>query len=293
MKRVFGATCSLALCCGWLIVPAAADIFSIDRASPSARQFHQAHLLSPGPLVHVLYGNLGLKDPDDLDALSQGLDVVRFEKCPDIIYFSVDRPSSLPPSDTYVTVKHKGGVMWCPVGFNDLDVPAVQFGLDPRDDNLDAYSMEEFDYSFNLIHDVDVYFSVDAKSPSWPSGADILVAPPGRPFQVFKPFGTMGLMPEDDIDALALTIGSRVDPPQADRAYFSLARGSPTLKTLGASPADVFYTLFDGKSRIAYKAALLGLRAEDNVDALETNPVPEPSSMLLLVAGVVVAGRRR
>jgi len=285
-------------------MPAPADIFSVDRFSVSA---DPADLLVPGPFVHVWRANLGLNPApfvDDVDALSQGLDVVTFEHCPDIIYFSVDRQSMGVPGtpvrwqwqgnvqgpDTFVTV-NGNGVMWAPVGFNALDVPAVQFGLLPCEDNLDAYSMEEFDYDQDWSQDVPVFFSLDAASPSLGglSPADILVSQVPGVFGVFQPFQSMGLLADDDLDALALNTGVAGLP----RAYFSLAPGSPSLAIWGASAADVFYTAFGGASVVAYPAVSLGLLFDDNVDALETNAwVPEPSAVLLLIAAVAFVRRR-
>ena len=93
----------------------------------------------------------------------------------------------------------------------------------------------------------------------------------------------MGLLEGDDLDALALfnPTGELGDA----HAYFSLAPGSPTLTSWGASPADVFYTDFSGASSsyVVFTAADLGLLPTDNVDALETNAVPEPGTLLLMV----------
>jgi len=290
-------------------MPAPADVFSVDRFSVSA---DPADLLVPGPFVHVWRNNLGLNPApfvDDVDALSQGFDVVTFEQCPDIIYFSVDRQSMGVPGtpvrwqwqgnvqgpDTFVTV-NGNGVMWPPVGFNALDVPAGQFGLLPCEDNLDAYSMEEFDYNQDKIQDTWVYFSLDAASPSLGglSPADILVSdayPNHGSFRVYADHLSMGLLADDDIDALALLTEHLGLPPGA---YFSLAPGSPSLAVWGASAADVFYSAFGGASVVAYPAVSLGLLFDDNVDALETNAwVPEPSGLLLLMAAVAFARRRR
>ena len=292
MRGALRVTLVAAVVCGWAAMPAPADIFSVDRFSVSA---DPADLLVPGPFVHVWRVNLGLNPApfvDDVDALSQGLDAVTFEHCGDIIHFSVDRWSSLgpmAPSDTYVTVNQ--GVMWVPVGFHALDVPAVQFGLLPREDNLDAYSMEEFDYDQDRSQDVPVFFSLDAASPSLGglSPADILVSQVPGIFSVFQPFQNMGLLADDDLDALALNTGVAGLP----RAYFSLAPGSPSLALSGASAADVFYTAFGGGSVVAYPAGWLGLLPDDNVDALETNAwVPEPSALLLLMAAVPFVRRR-
>ena len=124
-------------------------------------------------------------------------------------------------------------------------------------------------------------------------------------YVTFKDAASMGLQVGDDIDALALNAIPYLFSGSAmgNQAYFSLAPGSPTL--LGAdglpgtaddlSAADIFYTDFTGGSALVYSADSLGLLFEDDLDALETNAVPEPVSMLLLAAGGIIfaVGRRR
>jgi hypothetical protein len=71
--------------------------------------------------------------------------------------------------------------------------------------------------------------------------------------------------PNDDDDMDALAWGTAIPDPDI---YFSLAPSSPTLATLGASPADILVTRI-GETPVIYRsAASLGLRAGDNIDGL-------------------------
>jgi hypothetical protein len=81
---------------------------------------------------------------------------------------------------------------------------------------------------------------------------------------------------------------------------FSLAPGSPSLgifdNFLGRflSPADVFITDFDGTFAMYATAESLGLNpATDNIDGLDSAPVPEPVGGLVLAALAVMGMRRR
>lgn len=309
-------TVGVCVCTVLLVGAARADIFSVDQGARN----DPADLLSAGPTIHVPKVNLGLVAGDNVDALSQGLDVITEN---DIIYFSVDQNAlgivgpftpldvagqaglGQVAGDIFVTANSLG-IQSAPVGLNYLDVNQHEFGLLPfgpggfplepnvgEQENLDAYSMEEFDYTGDGMQDVSVYFSLTAGSPTLGGGlspADILVASPVGVLSVAYTSTAAGLGPGDDIDALALEIlGGGAE------AYFSLAPGSPTLAAMGASPADVFYTPLTGAPPIvAYAAVTLGLDPADNLDALETNAIPEPTTILLLaLAGLGVLRRRR
>lgn len=305
------------------------ETFSID-GPPSLQD--QADLLNPGMSVQVPKANLGLGPNDQLDALSAGVDAVHESN---IVYFSVDRASiglagPLSPldvsgqaalnqqaGDVFVTTNAQG-VGSNPMGINSLHTNQNFFGLIPvvgslqdntanPQDNLDALCLEEFDLSPlqpDGVQDRDVYFSLGANSPSLGvnSAADILQSPAGGvSFGVFATAGQMGLLPEDDLDALALLDLDGVVTPGLDLALFSLAPGSPTL--LGPdgvfgtaddlSAADLFLTTFNNFSCVRHVAGSLGLLAEDNVDALDVQ-IPEPASMCLFsVGGVLLALCRR
>lgn len=302
--------------------------FSLDKGSPSVLNLgvDPADLLSPGgppPPTQVLAASLGLMLGDELDAVSGGADAVQDSN---ILFFSVDRlsagavPGVMPPwdvlnqallgqqaGDLFVTTDAAG--VWktpVPGGLNYLRDNQHSLGLTPQAlpnvqaqppiDRMDAVAFEEFDLTQDGIHDLNVYFSLDPLSPSLGalSAADILLAPPGMPFGPFAGAGTMGLLPDDDLDALVLLDLGAVGQldPGVDWALFSLAPNSPTLAAMGFSPADIFMTRFQNASVVRYPAADLGLLFDDNVDALEVQ-IPEPACLVLLVTGAAALARRR
>jgi len=112
-----------------------------------------------------------------------------------------------------------------------------------------------------------VYFSLRPGSPSLGgvfSPADILATNGTGGFYPAKHASEIGLIPMgDDIDALFMD--------STGVFHFSLAPGSLTLPTFAlppGSPADIFYWGMGGLVR-AITAAQLGLKVDDNVDALD------------------------
>ena len=297
------------------------DTFSIDEISPSPND--QADLLNPGMGVQVPKINLGLTAGDELDALASGNDAVQLSN---IVFFSVCRNSQgvsggpLTPwdangqailnqqaGDVFVTTNAAGtGVV--PQGINMLSINQSFYGEIPLvspmvdntgnpQDNLDALSFEEFDLDGGGITDRPTFFSLGAGSTSLGGGfsaADILISSAGSgTFSVFATASQMGLVVDDDLDALALLDLDQSGTVSAgDMGLFSLAPGSSTLGSLGASSADVFLTTFNGTSTVRYTAASLGLLFEDNVDAIEVQ-IPEPATLNLLALGGLALIRRR
>jgi hypothetical protein len=296
------------------------DTFSIDAISPSPND--PADLLNPGMVVQVPKINLGLIVGDELDALASGNDAVQLNN---IIYFSVCRSSlGIPgPStpldvngqailnqqagDVFVTIDAVGTAV-VPQGINMLQNNQNYYGEIPLisplvgnvgnlQDNLDAVSLEEYDLNGDQITDRATFFSLAAGSASLGGGvsaADILISSAGSgTFNVFANSSQMGLMVDDDLDALVLLdLDQNGTASVGDMGLFSLAPGSPTLVGLGASSADVFLTTFNGTSAVRYTAASLGLLFEDNVDALEVQ-IPEPATMSLLGIGALALIHRK
>jgi hypothetical protein len=176
-----------------------------------------------------------------------------------------------------------------------------------------------------------VYWSEGRTSP-FPGGgvrpgvspSDILVAVPGGGISTFATPEDMGLlgfltapmMPEnqvyhDDLDALIMYDMDRDGEmdPGVDYALFSLAPGSPSLLGMGSNPAvmpfdidagDVFVTNFQGTFALYAESNELGLNSvkfqfnQDNVDALDVIPIPEPGMVTLVGIGLLgLAGYRR
>jgi len=317
-QRFFQVLAMVALCA--CLAPATfGETFSIDASSPS--QFDQADLLNPGPTVQVPATTLGLIATDELNALSSGNDAVQASN---IVFFSVDRTSQgvangpLNPTDVngqairnqqagdvFVTTNAmETGV--APQGINMLYVRQSFYGLVPvigsmtyntgnPQDNLDAFTFEEFDLNGGGGTNRPTFFSLGAGSASLVGefdAADILISSGGGAFDVFADCTTMGLDAGDDIDALALLDLNRDGMVNTgDAALFSLAAGSTSL---GAnSAADVFITTFSGSNTIKYTAESLGLLETDEVDALDVQIAPEPATMTLLGIGALGLLRRR
>ena len=190
-------------------------------------------------------------------------------------------------------------------------------------DNVDG-----FDFSFvdvapaDGLFDLDSYFTVnpdDAVGLGF-SSADIFDVAAGaasNPLAAYALAGGMGLDSSgagtDSIDALVvfdnnLIGGGGFGGPGAeagiDYALFSLSPGSASLGALGLSASDVFFTDFSGAFALYAGSASVGLvplagaapfGGDDNIDALELEQVPEPSTQLLLGAGLAIltALRRR
>jgi hypothetical protein len=134
---------------------------------------------------------------------------------------------------------------------------------------LEGDPCELVDIGCDGIPDEPVYFSLKPGSPSldWLGAqpGDILVSSGNMLPNLWASASELGLASDDVIDALCLREDGDLAFTLADRVLFSLAPGSPTLATIGASPADV---LRPSAARIAYRATALGLEAADDVDAL-------------------------
>jgi hypothetical protein len=281
--------------------------FSIDPASPSVNgSITPDDLLRKGPVVHTPGTALGLADDffggffDNLDALSFGRDPIL-----NPLFFSVDRVAvGLPFTDVHNQaqpgVASAAGDVYVTVpGGNRLVVNETELGLVAGffGDDLDALDIDRNPGRT-------AYFSIDAVSATNGFGAggladDILASDGGGSFGVFcEGLTQIGLSPGDDLDALVLDAGQKV-------ALFSLTTFSPsTFTTSGSSyvpglkgslsPADVLMTRCDGQFSLWAPAAALGLRADDELDALDTTvAVPEPAAFSLLAAGLLARLLRR
>jgi hypothetical protein len=289
-----------------------ADVFSVDYESTlNASSLYGFSNGNPPitPSVHVPGAVFPLLLGDDLDAVSNGFDAVTKH---DALFFSVDRTSQGLPgsavaaqallyqqaSDIFVTSTSNQRTYTTPQGQNALHMNQDNLALQPLIDetipntgaqeNLDAYSRDDLDLNGDRYPDIQVFFSLAAGSPSLSSpygatAADILAYNPYSGMTGIAFTSTqLGLQATDDLDALAMYAVTTLTCKPA--AYFSLAPNSPTLIAGGYSPADIFYTTFDGTFARVYTAAQLGLLETDNVDALETNAysVPEPTTIAML-----------
>lgn len=284
--------------------------FSIDVVSPSTDgDITPDDILAPAPEVAVQGSDFGLRDDfflgdyDDLNALSFGRDPILGP-----LYFSVDRVSvGLPGSDVNDLAQPgveaaSGSVFISELdGTNKLAILDHSLGLQGGffGDDLDAMEIDTRDYQF-------IYFSIDFLSASngfglLPFANDIFI----DVFDPFNPFAFgelhMGLLAEDDIDALVLwdIIDPGVLTPGRDKALFSLSPFSPSTFTGSGleyvpgvpghlSPADILFTDFTGTYSLWASAWNLGLDPWDNVNAIDT--VPEPSTLVLLGSAIAIMG---
>jgi hypothetical protein len=184
-------------------------------------------------------------------------------------------------------------------------------------DDMDALELTPIDLNWDNVHDTSIYFSLDPLSPGSVGGpAAVHVSAPLIPwFGLFAAAGTLGLVPADDVDALAVWDGGAIGQcePGIDFALFSLERGSRFLYGPDALPntpddfsaADIFVTDFSGVNALFLPAGAIGMLFHDNVDALDVeiwtdttsieafDEIPEPTTMALLVLGGFAVLRRK
>ena len=123
-----------------------------------------------------------------------------------------------------------------------------------------------------------LYFSVDPGTAAGPYGgasaADVFTGAgpgyslPGGVPPVYATAAALGLAAADDINGLHYMEDGAPGSSAGDMVYFSLAPGSPELGVLGASPADILLTSPGGAPVVAFAAALIGLLATDDLNAL-------------------------
>ena len=245
-------------------------------------------------------------DQDDVDALSYGGD---FEVADDLIAFSpapgtvglsgtdVALQAGCSPSqaqaDEFTTALDGTNALvfdgdglggGCPTG------PSLGLAEVPASDDLDALAGEpvsSVDTDNDGVPNEAVFFSLAPGSPTLVDRgrdpADILWTVDGLAPGLYASAETLGLQSGDDIDALCLAdeVPSLHSFNAAvDTVLFSLASGSPTLATLGASAADV---LGPGPL-VIYEAAELGLQEADDLNAMKcfssAEPTPTPTPTL-------------
>ena len=251
--------------------------FSIETGGPTNATYHAADILAPGPVLVRPCISLGLTGPgcamttpqDDLNSLSYGYDFSSADPAEPLKVFSVDPASlGLPPTEVRTEATCPGGtdapadlfrtqllgsnqqefdgdgLYGCLVSY---PLGLVEPGGPPSGDNLNALG--------ELPDGDPVYFTLAPASPS-------LTLLPGGPYteaHIFKSTsgvvtvyatpGDLGLTAGADVvDALALRESDGIFDSDFDSVFdgppdylqFSLAPGSPTLNTLGASAGDQF-----------------------------------------------------
>lgn len=259
-----------------------------------------------GPVTEVWEVSLGLVAADNVDAVSAN--TVTPKNVPYHIYFSADRASLGLAGTPYrgeAVLNQAASDVWNMVNLTAMSPlasmaacaataiggPHALFrnqdnydfiftaapGVGPiggNQDNLDALELDDLDPSLDKFHDVGVYFSLDAASPSLggASPAAIFFTPVGGVPGIWATVAQLGLIPADDIDALVVwdrgVIGA--PDPGVDLVLFSLVPGSPSLG--GASPAAIFVSDLTGVFCPYVAANTLGMRVADNIDGLDVVP---------------------
>lgn len=193
---------------------------------------------------------------------------------------------NIPPAVSYASGAVATLVVWMPgwgpnllsanqTRYNEIpSIPqwVVNSTSDPwQIDDMDALELHAFDFDRDFKHDVPIFFSLDAGSPSLPVGstpADIFISWPGAAaFSQWATAASMGLQSVDDIDALVVfhVSGNETAVAGVDYALFSLRPGN----SLNADASDVFVTCFQGMSTLYFVGATVGLRKHDDLDGLD------------------------
>lgn len=227
-------------------------------------------------------------DQDDIDALSYGADfasgpTVAFSVAPDsgglpgsaVAAQAACKPPQ-PQADEFSSALDGTNTLVMDGDGQNGSCPAAFFlGLQelPLSDDLDVLTGQPpsfVDPDGDGIPDEAITFSLASGSPT-------LAHLAGGPADIFWVLGgfqpsryaaatTLGLQAADDIDALCLgEDGDLLYDPATDVVIFSLAPGSPTLSSLGASAAD----LLEPGPSVAVEAADMGLDADDDLDAIK------------------------
>lgn len=261
--------------------------------------------LDPASLsVATIDGTLfGLVSDDDINGYSLGADPVEANIR---LFFSVDRvtvgaPGTAVFSEAFPGIESAAGDVYTSLGdsTNQLVRQETSFGLTTGffGDDIDAL---EYTGSGNG----NSYFTLALLSTTNGFGAggmanDIFLGLQDA-FALFAD-GVLdiGLDADDDIDGFALwdVVNPGQLDPGLDLMLFSLSPFSPNTLTSGwggiYSPADVFFTDFTGSFSVRFSAASLGLNPDDNLDGLDTEIVPEPSTLALLGLAAATALARR
>jgi hypothetical protein len=294
--------------------PVQEPTLSVKTGGPTGLDAAELHDFGNPPPVGLSRPGLGLQATDDIDAVSYGLDVIDSPNEQDggemSIAFSVDKDAigqanSGVNREATQPMGHEAEGDEFVATFNGSNLELVDeqaITLQPGDDDgddLDALTNEPTSYAdagADLVPDRPVFFSL---APGSQTLTDLGVSPASILYSlngnvgVYASAAAMGLAASDDLDALCLmkaglpssvTVIPGLGPPgvpesggatQFDYAIFSLAKNSPSLVSLGASPGDLFVTDFStirspGTSPAIFSTAdQIGLRVDDELNALK------------------------
>jgi len=261
--------------------------FSVDPVSPEVPlPFSPVDIVAQGgAAVLVPAVSLGLLPIDNIDGISYGADFVRPVNPvnPLAVRFSVSRATTgmfAGAVNLEATGNGAAGdIFWgfiIPNGgaaqgpWRWQDAPAI--GLTPLPVQSDVDGVEGLNAG---VFPPTAYFSVDVATAVrlGVSPADILyqgaVGPGALPPVVFAPEVIMGLLPGDDIDAVA--IFDIVMPGiygAGDFIFVSLTPGSPSLAALGASPASLIEISVFAPPFVTMTPAQFDLLLIDDINAV-------------------------
>ena len=244
--------------------------FSIQAGSVTADAgLHPADILGAGPIVLIACADLGLVcydltgNVDDLNTLSYGADFTVNDLPP--VQFGV-AAGAKGQSDTAVAAEvgcnpaqPQADIFESAYdGDNDQDLDGdgtacadnagLGLGLTEaaQGDSLDALATDPcgtVDLDCDGVPERPIYFSLAPDSPTLTalgtSASDILIAGGGLFAEVWTTGSTLGLAQDDVIDALCLNENGDGVYGLGDDVLLSLAPGSPSLTTLGASAGDL------------------------------------------------------
>jgi uncharacterized protein (TIGR03437 family) len=163
--------------------------------------------------------------------------------------------------------------------------PPVRLEVSENMDAITEPPLPFADPDGNGVPDRTVYFSLDKMSLSLDEieafPGDVLQTTGGGPPTVYIDHEALGLVDEDDLDALCLLEGDNFTMDSANKGtvLFSLAPGSPTLTTGEFSASDLFLVTNAGVEEATMPpfrfagASVLGLLPDDNLNALKCSVV--------------------
>lgn len=264
-----------------------AQDFSVDPASPEVpAPFSPADIVAQGGGSILIPASwLVLLPTDNIDAFSYNMNFLRPVTAgnPLAIRFSVSRTTAGAPAsivNAQATSSGAAGDIFWSFATAGAGTTLGQWqwqdasviGLTPLPAfQSDVDGMEGLNGG---VFSPAVYFSVDPTTAArmGVNPADVLyngTVGSGLPSMVFANQTVLGLLPGDDIDALAVydvimpgTYG------MGDFIFVSLTPGSPTLAALGASPASIIEISVFAPPYVTLNFAQFGLLASDDINAI-------------------------
>ena len=290
---VLAAVCSLS-------VQAQPLEFSIDPLSPEP--WSPADILIwNGSGVRIPAADLGLHPTNDVDAFSYGEDEIE----PLSYYYfvrvaysvrrgavgdggAVERQASgngAAGDKFQIAAVGVGGIFYATASMLLSDAP--EHGLTPNDiSELDALALNRLGTT-----NYPVYYSVAPNHPAWGPADIVMVRSNGAHPELFASAAQLGLVPGDDIDALAIgTVPPGRPPLQLGPGvvvWISLSNGSPSRIAVGLDVFDGVMQVYPGPHQVALDGESFDLAPGDDLDAL-AGLDPGPSLSAKTAGGLLI-----